>query len=711
MKACLKKVLASAAALALTIAQPVYAEGDTVSNAEEAAVSYEEDAADSNAEDAVGYDDTAVIYAPDMTIKENLPSEKPSAAEDYYLYVNYDAISEMTLPEGKSNYGTFVENRDNTEQQMIELLEGDAGEDTLLASVSSLYHQYMDTESRDAAGWDSVKAYTEKINSLESIDDYVELLCSDMYYLTYSLPFSYSVYADEKNSTQNILSLYPVGLLLEDSDEYREMTEMGELYKEADDTFIRQLLVKYGFAEEEADDLIEKQYQWESMLADYIYPVSTSYRADYTSLVYNPYSYDELIELAGDFPIDTFLEAIGLERQEKYVVTEPEYFSHLGALVTEENLQLIKADLLISTLIIASQYTDTESYGYYNDWVNTKQGSTGMSALDSLAYQTVNSLIPEAVGDVYANHYFSAEAREDIEKIVDELIEALRGRLEKADWMSDGTREKALEKLDAIGVYIGYADTDYYDYSKIMVDSENDLYTNVIGINVELNRQSLEKAGEAVDREAWGIVMSANTVNACYIPSMNCICFPAAILQGAFYDESASIASKMGSIGAVIGHELTHAFDTTGSQYDKDGNLENWWTDEDLEAFTALTAKVGERYGSYATVGDTRVNGDLTIGETVADLGGAAAALDVLKKHESEGENIDYQDFFEANVHLWAGIETRNRALNLLKTDPHAPMYLRVNVNLTQFDEFYETYDVEEGDAMYTAPEARLSVW
>ena len=217
--------------------------------------------------------------------------------------------------------------------------------------------------------------------------------------------------------------------------------------------------------------------------------------------------------------------------------------------------------------------------------------------------------------------------------------------------------------------------------------------------------------GKKFNKKAWGAIMSPATVNACYVSSQNSIKFPAAILRKPFYDKEASLAYNMGGIGIVIGHEMSHAFDTNGSQYDKDGNLVNWWTDEDREAFRKRTKAVGERYAMYEILDGESPNADLVITETVADLAGASVALDVLEKREKEGIDVNYEDFFIADAACWRRLLTKNGVQERLKVDNHAPDFLRVNVNVSQFDKFYEVFDIKEGDRMYTKPEDRLNVW
>ena len=651
------------------------------------------------------------ISCPDPCIRDNLPDEKPTAAEDFYLSVNYDELKSTELPEGMASYGAFDQVSEQAETEMLTLLE--SGEiDPAYQLVADVYNAYVDTDARDQAGWTSVLPYIEEVRSAADVQSLLGLIYSQDSDISMMTTFQIvSVTADAKDSLNKACYIDAVSLDLGDSAEYESITEYGQQKKDANTAFYQKVLQKAGYDESTADQMIEQRFDLETKLAGFIYDLETTYREDYASMTYNAYTREELIELAGAYPIESVLDALGVSADTNYVVKQPDYLKAMQTVFTDENLEEIKAYSIIDILTYASMCTDEEAYGYYNDWQNAKNGSSGSKSLEKRAYSFLNTWYGELTGQAYATHYFSEEEKEAVEEIVKDLIGVYRRRLQKIDWLSDETRETAIEKLDAMGVYVGYPDELELDYSGISFAPEKDLFSNHLAAEAAITRQFYGEAGKSVDRNAWGNTMAPNTVNACYEPTTNCIYFPAAILQGCFYDKDASLSTNMGAIGLVIGHEITHAFDTTGSQYDKDGNLNNWWTDGDRAAFREKTQAVGARYSRYETVEGYHVNADLTIGETVADLGGASAALQVLQEAEEEGEAVDYREFFEANARIWFRIVTKDNAISRLKTDPHAPTYLRVNVNLTQFDEFYETFDVKEGDPMYTAPEDRLSVW
>ena len=652
------------------------------------------------------------IYYPNPSIKENLPAEQPSAAEDFYLSVNYEGIKNTEIPEGSNSYAASNQISTQVEAEMIDLLEHtEDTDDSELLMASEMYQMYIDMDARNEDGWDYIIPYVEMVREADSVQELLDMVISNDELIYTTSVFNIGVTIDEKDSTKYIFVIKTPNLDLDDSAEYTEKTELGELYHEADEVYFQELLTKYGYSEDEAAAMIENRYEWEALQAEYLYPTSVSYQSDYRQLIYNTYSFDELKELAGDYPLAQLLESKGCDKFSKYLVYEPDYIEALDTLYTDENLELIKSSMVIEILKDAAIYSDEESYEYYNDWVNATYGSSGMKSIEKLGYRFVCNWLPELVGNIYAGQFFSEEEKKDVEDMVYRIIAALRTRLENADWMTETTRNTAIEKLDSISVCIGYPEEYYYDYSVMKVDTEKGMYENLANFRSAINNQIYQKADTEVNKAAWGCMLPANNVNACYVPSYNCICFPAAILSEPFYSKDASESANLGAIGTIIGHELTHAFDTTGSQFDKDGNLVNWWTDEDFEKFTELTGAVADRYAAYATVDDEKVNGNLTIGETVADLGGMAVTLDVMSDMAQQGLEVDYQDYFTAYAKMWLEVTTRETALYCLKNDPHAPCCLRTNVNVMQFQEFYDTFGIVEGDAMYTAPENRLSVW
>ncbi len=543
------------------------------------------------------------------------------------------------------------------------------------------------------------------VENVQSLEELSNLLASDGAFYNFTGIVVAGATIDAKNSTVYVTGIAPTGLSLGDSAEYTQMTEQGERFKAANEKFYQALLTHNGIDESTAATMIADAYAFEEQLAPSIYPLETSYRDDYYELTYNIFSREELAALSPDFPLMDILDLSGLKHATRFQVSEPDAVKMLNDLYTEENLEQIKAYLMIDLLETLAAYGDSFSADAANTWSNDKYGSSGSEPQDVKAYNLCNSLVGELFGVIYAEQYFDDAAKADLTDMVDEIKLVYKDHLNNADWLTEETRETACEKLDTLTLRIGYPDVYMYDWDSIDFEADTPFIENVMHCITQMSAQQNQKADQPVEQDCW--VMGANTVNAYYLPNDNSINFPAAILQPPFYDTSASRSTNLGSIGVVIAHEITHAFDTTGSQFDKDGNMTNWWTDKDRAAFKERTDKVASYYGAIEVIDGEYVQGDLTIGETVADLGAVAATLDIMQNLE----DADYEEYFSGFATIWYEKCTPESRVYLLKNDPHAPCYLRANVTLAQFQQFCDTYGIKEGDSMYVAPEDRLQVW
>ena len=654
-------------------------------------------------EDVVVEETAATVVWPDPGIEGNLP-ETPSVKDDLAAYLNYDWYKNTEIPEGYSAWSSFSVLDETVRGQMIETLSSpDDSADQQKAAA--LYSAILDADSRDAAGLGSLQASFDALLAVESLDELDTLMTSDVNFFHFVPLAVTGVAPDLENSLVYVATVYAPYLSLNDSAEYTQLTEQGQRMKDANDVLSKALLTHNGISEADADKMIADAFAWETELAKGIYPTETSYRDDYLQLTYNEYSPEELRALIPNVPFMEMLSGVGLGAASRYIVSEPEALKTLSQIYTEENLAGVKAYAAIYMLKMTAEVCDSFSDSASIDWINAVYGSSGRKPEDVRAYTLCDSLFGELLGKIYAGKYFDEASKADVTAIIYDVFDAYKARLAAADWLSEATRATAVEKLDTMTLRVGYPEVYRFDWDKIGVAADKPLIDNYASIITEESAQLNALADQPVNRDVWGI--SANTVNACYEPSDNSINFPAAILNPPFYNAEGSRSENLGGIGSVIAHEITHAFDTTGSQFDKDGNMSNWWTDEDRAAFKALTDKVAERFASIEVVNGEHVRGDLTIGETVADLGAIACTLDIMR----ELDEPDYESFFGAWVSVWAQRITHEMREYYLKYDPHAPSYLRANVTLQQFQELYDTYDIQEGDFMYVAPEDRLKVW
>jgi putative endopeptidase len=431
----------------------------------------------------------------------------------------------------------------------------------------------------------------------------------------------------------------------------------------------------------------------------------------------NRYAVSDLGEVAKNIDLKTYMTDLGIETlPDTVLVMEPKYMAALDELMVETSLEDLKTMMKWSTINSASDQLSTDiattNWEFYN---KTLSGAKAQRPLDERALSVVNGSIGEAVGKLYVDQKFPPEAKEKAEKMVANVITAFKNRINNLEWMTAETKTQAIEKLNKFTVKIGYPN-EFEDYSNLKVIPENTFYENMQAVSYWNYLDNLSKIGKPVDKTEWG--MSPQTVNAYFNPLYNEIVFPAAILQPPFYDYEADAAVNYGGIGAVIGHEISHAFDDSGARFDSDGNLNNWWTDGDLEQFTERGNKLADLYSNVEVLDSVYINGKFTLGENIGDLGGVLGAYDGLMLHyknEKKPEKINgftpEQRFFMSWATVWRS-KVREEALRTqIKTDPHSPGQYRAYVPLQNVDAFYEAFDLKEGDDLYIAPEDRVRIW
>lgn len=640
--------------------------------------------------------------------------------DNFFRYVNGVWLDSTEIPADKTTWGSFQELREKTNQDALALLEGAAQNDTLdpesdQAKAVYLYKSIMDTVTRNKMGIEPLEPYLAKIEAIENKEDLQKYL-TEMQQLGGGGFFSFGVRADRKNSDMNAAYLYAAGLGLPDREYYvaddSDSEEKRELYEE----HIARMLQFLGDTEEEATESAETILAFETALAE---PRMTKVERRDARLSYNPRTIAELQQNVPAIDWDTYFENIGAEEIDTVIVTQPDYMAALQEVFASENVedwkQYLRWSLLNDTAEMLTTEIERANWEFYNQ---TLRGAKEQLPRDERALSTINGTIGQALGKLYVKEHFPPEAKAKAEEMVENLVQAFEGRIKDLEWMSDSTKVKAIDKLHAINVKIGYPD-EWEDYSGLEVTSPEEggsYFENMVNIakwNVEEN---IAELGEPVDKSEW--FMAPQIVNAYYNPSYNEIVFPAAILQPPFYDYKADAAVNYGGIGAVIGHEISHGFDDSGARFDAEGNLNNWWTDEDLEQFEKIGNDLAEQYSNVEVLDSVFINGKFTLGENIGDLGGVNAAYDGLQLHlEEHGRpgKIDgftpEQRFFLSWATIWR-TKMREEALrNKIKTDPHSPGRYRAVVPLQNIDAFYEAFNIQEGDSMWIAPEDRVQIW
>jgi predicted metalloendopeptidase len=640
--------------------------------------------------------------------------------DDFYQFANGGWLARTKLPADEARYGVFDEINDRVNEELYGVIDGlDTDRSTAEGKARAIYEQYIDMETRDAQGVDPLQPVLDQMQAITTID---EGLAFQQVADTYQLGGLFAPYADASPEDATITSGYLAGpfLSLPSEDYYLDDSEGGQAIRDAWVETTAQLLMELGYAEDEATTAAETVLAFDRELVGIKTPDAELYSDPV--LRNNPRTLDELEEILPSMDWEGFVQDSHLaDRTDTLIVVDLAYFEGLEAVLAKAD-PLTLQHLFVTQLIWAyAPYLTTEIGDLYFSFVGgVLQGITERAPIEERALNTVRTAFPDAISQAYVAAYFPPEAKEQIEQLVDNLVAAFRIRIAQNPWMSEETKAKALEKLDLMVVAVGYPDT-WRTYDDVEVGES--LFETHVNAYQAGNAERLGKVGEPVDRTEW--FLNAIDVNAGYDPARNLMTYPAAILQAPFFDPEADLAANYGAIGAVIGHEITHGFDLSGSQYDGNGNLVSWWTEEDFEAFTALNDRVIARYATIEVQPGLTVDGELTVTENVADMGGLQIAYDALMialaaddghspailKQEEPWFLTQQQRFFIAASTNWREVATPEAYEFLVASDEHAPGPVRGVEPLRHMDAFYEAFDIDAGDAEYLPPEDRIVIW
>jgi putative endopeptidase len=646
--------------------------------------------------------------------------------DDFYKYVNGNWLENTEIPEDRSSWGSFyIKTSEDALVILNEAIEAEKSKVLKDAEVNFknvsdqtkavyLYESIMDTVKRNEQGLAPIKPYLAKIDEIKDVNDLQKFLIE-------SEPlggggyFGFSVGTDLKDSNMNIAYLGAAGLGLI-RDYYVDQDNDTKLKREKYVAHIAKMLQFFGGSDADAMENAKKIVAYETKLAE---PRMTKEDSRDDRKRYNPTSIEELSKMTPSIDWKGYFKGIGVQDLDTIIVSELNYMRALEDVFTSNSIDDAKLYLKWTAIdrAAAKLSTDLEdtNWEFYS---KTLRGAKKQRPRDESALGTLNSTIGEALGKLYVEKKFPPEAKAKAEKMIGNVMKAYEGRINNLDWMTPETKVKAIEKLNKMTVKIGYPDKwkDYTNLEVIGVDQNGSYFTNMQSVSKWNFQEDLDKLGKPVDKSEW--YLAPQVVNAYFNPVNNEIVFPAAILQPPFYNYQADEAINYGGIGAVIGHEISHSFDDSGSRYDADGNLNNWWTDEDLENFTALGDKLVEQYNGVEVLPELFINGKFTLGENIGDLGGVNAAYDGLQIYLSENGRPEDIDGFTAEQRFyisWATIwrsKIREEALrNQIKSDSHSPDQFRGFMPLQNVDSFYEAFEIVEGDNMYLTPEERVKIW
>ncbi|WP_459209780.1 M13 family metallopeptidase [Aquimarina rhabdastrellae] len=640
-----------------------------------------------------------------------------SPKNDFYNYVNGNWMKNTEIPEDRTRWGGFGVLRKQTDDDVLAILDkakasGKYAEGTDQSKALMIFESILDTVSRNKAGIAPLKPVLEKIAAVKNLAELQDLLATDA---AASAPFAgISSFADLNDSSINAAYVGAGGLGLPDRDYYLDQDDKSKEIRGQYVDHITRMLQFIGDTEADARKSAETILAIETKLAE---PRLDKVQRRDTRNMNNPRSLEELSKMTPAINWGKFIKDIGVEKQlDTLIVTQPKYMVALQKVLTETSIDDIKTLVRWSTLnsaaSILSSELDTANWDFYSKTLN---GALAQRPLRERALATVNGSVGEAIGQLYVDEKFPPEAKAKAEKMIGNVIKAYQKRIESLEWMSAETKTKAIEKLDKFTVKIGYPDK-WEDYSGLAIKKGNSYFDNTVAISRWSYKKNLKEIGEPVDKSKWG--MSPQTVNAYFNPLFNEIVFPAAILQPPFYNYTADEAVNYGGIGAVIGHEISHAFDDSGARFDANGNLKNWWTEDDLNKFTERGNALAEQYSAIEVLDSVYINGKFTLGENIGDLGGVLGAYDGLQMHYAENgqpEKIDgftgEQRFFMSWTTVWRTKIRDNALRTQIKTDPHSPGDVRAIQPLLNVDAFYKAFDIKEGDKMYLAPEKRVRIW
>lgn len=633
--------------------------------------------------------------------------------DNFYRYINGGWMKRYEIPDDKTVIGSFYDLRDKADDDVKAIIEELAATKNLKngsdeQKVADLFRSYMNNEKRNAAGITPISSILTEIELIKTKDDLASFFGKHSTTGVNS-PLALYINIDAKNSSSYAIHIWQSGLNLPDKDYYFNEAERFVNLRRGYITHIENMYNIAGISDSKT--AAKNIMALETSLAEYHW---TRVQSRDSEKRYNKFATNDLNSITNKFNWQAFLAAEGVASQKDIVINQPDFIEGFGKVFDETSLDTWKQYLTFNTLNAFSSYLttdlDNENFDFFSRQLSGRkeqrpQWKRGVSV--------VNSNLGEIIGKVYVTRHFTPKAKSRMSELVENLRNAYGASIDDLAWMSADTKKAAHVKLAAFTPKIGYPDK-WEDYSSLVIKSD-ELVDNIINSRKVVSDKSIAKLGGPIRKWEWH--MTPQTVNAYYNPAANEIVFPAAILQAPFFNMQADDAVNYGGIGAVIGHEMGHGFDDQGSKYDATGNLRNWWTKQDLKEFSNRTKSLVKQYSNYQVFEDLNVNGELTLGENIGDLSGVTIAYKAYKAslNGKKAPVIDgltgEQRFFMGYAQIWRSKIVEKSMRNRVATDPHSPGEFRALGSLSNMDEFYQAFNVKEGDAMYIAPEKRVKIW
>jgi putative endopeptidase len=622
--------------------------------------------------------------------------------DDLFEAVNAEWLAKTEIPSDRPRIAAFDELVISNEQTLMhDFATIHEFDEPVMTEFAKFYKKAGDFIERFEFGTEPVKPELEKISAISDFETLTSKFADLILNSQVPVPFGLSVDTDMKDAVHYAMTFSGAGLILPDTtyyaDEHPRKAELLDFYR----TNTVEILREFGFSAEAAQQQVENTVKFDAILAQY---VNTSEEwAKYAEL-YNPVVISDFTSHIKSVPFAQIIEALIGKLPEKIVVYEKRFYENFDQIVNVANFELIKSWMLVKLLRGSTQYLSDDMRILGSDFSRKLSGTSEARSQEKHAFDLATGQFSQAVGLYYGHKYFGEAAKADVKRMTSEMIKVYQERLDKNTWLSRATIDKAIKKLDAMTVFIGFPDKLPEIYQQFTV-SHDSLYSNIARFDVARSHKHYDKFNEDVDKTEWH--MPAHMVNAYFSPDSNTIVFPAAILQKPFYSATEQTPSQnYGGIGAVIAHEISHAFDNNGALFDEFGNMNNWWTDQDFKAFEAKQELMIAEFDGLEIAGG-KVNGKLVVSENIADAGGLTAAMTAALREP----DADLKAFFTQWGEIWRLKASEEYQQMLLSMDVHAPGKLRANVQASNLDEFFATFDIQEGDGMWRAEAERVKIW
>ena len=633
--------------------------------------------------------------------------EKVRVQDDLYMFTNKEWLDKAVIPADKPTTGGFADLATQVEDLLIadfnKMSKGKMpAPDGNTEKAITLYKIAKNVDKRNKEGFKPVLKTLEKIYKMNNVSDFNKKL-KEMVLNDYPLPFSIGVETNMKDSLHHALMLSGPSTILPDTTYYKEeMKQQHDALMLVWTDMVSKLLKFTPLNEEERKTYVENAVKFDAIIATLV--KSSEEWSEYVKM-YNPMPIKKVCSLIKPVKLKKLLTAFyGEKLPEEIIVADPKWLKGFKTLFLEETFTLYKCWAYVEKVLTSSSLLSEELREIGSIFQMALSGVKSLSTIEKQAYRLASNYFSEPVGLYYGRKYFGETAKKDVVEMVEEIIKTYKKRVQRNDFLSEETKRKALLKLDKIVIKMGYPDKADEIYDLFSVSKNASLYQSIADIKAVRIKDNFDKLYKDVNRAKW--VMPGHMVNACYNPFSNDITFPAAILQAPFYSIKQSRSSNLGGIGAVIGHEISHAFDNNGAKCDENGNLNNWWTKDDFKKFTLKTkSMIKEFEGIELPWG--KVNAKFIVSENIADNGGMAVTLEIM----SGMKDADYKEYFFNWARVWC-MKAREEYLKLLlQIDVHAPSVLRANMQPRNFTEWYDTFEVKSTDKMYIAPQKRVIIW